>query len=110
MLSRDSDHVVTAEPQLAAASAGLRYVADNRPGIRRRKAGGGFFYISGDGSHLSDAEAVQRIRSLVIPPAWKDVWICPFPDGHLQATGRDARGRKQYLYHPRFREIRDSTK
>ncbi len=110
MLNRDSDTPVIAEPQQAAASAGLRYVADSRPGIRRRKSGAGFFYVHSDGSRLSDANALKRIRALAIPPAWKDVWICALSDGHLQATGRDARGRKQYLYHPRFREIRDSTK
>lgn len=110
MLSRDSDPTVIAEPQQAAASAGLRYVADSRPGIRRRKSGTGFFYVQSDGARMSDASALNRIRALAIPPAWKDVWICTFPDGHLQATGRDARGRKQHLYHPRFREIRDSTK
>jgi DNA topoisomerase I len=95
---------------MAAASAGLRYIADDRPGIRRRRSGGGFCYVRADGSRLSNAEAVKRIRSLAIPPAWTDVWICPLPDGHLQATGRDAKGRKQYIYHLRFREIRDSTK
>lgn len=110
MLSRDSDITVIAEPQQAAASAGLRYIADSRPGIRRRKSGTGSFYVHSDGSRVSDANALKRIRALAIPPAWKDVWICAFSDGHLQATGRDARGRKQYLYHPRFREIRDSTK
>jgi DNA topoisomerase I len=110
VLSRDSDTAVIAEPQQAAASAGLRYIADSRPGIRRRKSGIGFFYVDSDGSRVSETNALKRIRALAIPPAWQDVWICPFPDGHLQATGRDARGRKQYLYHPRFREIRDSTK
>jgi DNA topoisomerase I len=110
VLSRDSDPTVIAEPQQAAASAGLRYVADSRPGIRRRKSGTGFFYVQSDGARISDAGTLKRIGALTIPPAWKDVWICAFSDGHLQATGRDARGRKQYLYHPRFREIRDSTK
>lgn len=110
MLSRDSDTAVIAEPQQAAAAAGLRHVSDSRPGIRRRKSGSGFFYVHGDGSRVSDANALKRIRALAIPPAWKHVWICALSDGHLQATGRDARGRKQYLYHPRFREIRDSTK
>jgi DNA topoisomerase I len=110
VLSRDSDTTVIAEPQQAAASAGLRYVADSRPSIRRRKSGTGFFYVHSDGARISDASALKRIRALAIPPAWKDVWICAFADGHLQATGRDARGRKQYLYHPRFREVRDSTK
>lgn len=110
MLSRDSSNAVIVEPQQAAAAVGLRYVADSGPGLRRRKSGRGFIYVRADGSRLSDPDAVKRIRSLAIPPAWKDVWICPFAQGHLQATGRDARGRKQYRYHPRFREIRDSTK
>jgi DNA topoisomerase I len=110
VLSRDSDTTVIAEPQQAAASAGLRYVTDSRPGIRRRKSGAGFFYVHSGGARISDANTLKRVRALAIPPAWKDVWICPYSDGHLQATGRDARGRKQYLYHPRFREIRDSTK
>jgi len=94
----------------AATSAGLRYVADAYPGLRRHRSGKGFCYIRPDGSKLSDKTAVKRIRSLAIPPAWTDVWVCPFADGHLQATGRDARGRKQYRYHPRFRAERDSTK
>jgi DNA topoisomerase-1 len=98
------------DPRDAAESAGLRYVADDRPGIRRRKSGKGFTYMRADGTKVSDAPVVRRIRSLAIPPAWTDVWICPFADGHVQATGRDARGRKQYRYHPLFREVRESTK
>jgi DNA topoisomerase-1 len=97
------------DPRDAAESAGLRYIADDHPGIRRRKSGKGFSYHS-DGTKVSDASVVRRIRSLAIPPAWTDVWICPFADGHVQATGRDARGRKQYRYHPLFREVRESTK
>jgi DNA topoisomerase I len=93
----------------SAASAGLRYVADTHPGVLRRRSGKGFCYIRPDGSRLSGA-AVTRIRSLAIPPAWTDVWICRFADGHLQATGRDAKGRKQYRYHPQFREARENTK
>jgi DNA topoisomerase I len=98
------------EPTEAAASAGLRYVSDNRPGYCRRKAGGRFAYVKQDGKRLSDRAALRRIRALAIPPAWTDVWICPFADGHIQATGRDARGRKQYRYHSRFREVRESSK
>jgi len=98
------------EPQEAAQSAGLRYVCDDRPGIRRRKSGTGFSYVRPDGGRLCDPQSLRRIRSLAVPPAWTDVWICPFVDGHIQATGRDARGRKQYCYHPRFREVRDGTK
>jgi len=98
------------DPQDAAESAGLRYVSDERPGIRRKKVGTGFSYIRPDGSRLVEPDALKRIRALAIPPAWTDVWICPFPSGHIQATGRDAKGREQYRYHPRFREVRESTK
>ena len=102
------DPVATAAE--AAAEAGLRYVTDDKPGITRRRQGQGFSYRDAEGRPLRDAETLQRIRSLAIPPAWTDVWICPNPRGHIQATGRDARGRKQYRYHPRWREVRDATK
>lgn len=98
------------DPQDAAISAGLVYVSDSEPGIRRRRAGKGFSYRGPDGKAVKDSDTLDRIRSLAIPPAYTDVWICADPDGHIQATGRDARGRKQYRYHPRFREVRDSTK
>src|SRR3954469_21955591 len=98
------------DPKDAAETAGLRYVSEARPGIRRRKSGKGFVYSRADGSKLTETNVLKRIKSLAIPPAWTDVWICPFADGHLQATGRDAKGRKQYRYHPRFREVRESTK
>jgi DNA topoisomerase-1 len=88
----------------------LRYVTDRLPGISRRGANGHFRYIGPDGAAIRDKAALQRIRSLAIPPAWRDVWICPSAVGHLQATGRDARGRKQHRYHPRWREIRDEAK
>jgi DNA topoisomerase-1 len=94
----------------AAAAARLRYVTDRSPGIRRIAAGRGFRYEKPGGGSVRDADALQHIRSLVIPPAWRDVWICPDPSGHLQATGRDARGRKQYRYHRRWREVRDAAK
>src|SRR6185436_5597054 len=94
----------------AAVSAGLRYVTDAGPGLRRRRSGSGFAYLDNDGRLIRDAGEVQRIKSLAIPPAWRDVWICPSPSGHLQATGRDARGRKQYRYHTRWREVRDEAK
>ncbi len=97
------------DPRDAAESAGLRYVSDARPGIRRKRAGKGFSFARPDGTR-ADADTVRRVKSLAIPPAWSDVWICPHADGHIQATGRDARGRKQYRYHPRFREVRDSVK
>jgi DNA topoisomerase-1 len=94
---------VIVDPKDDAETAGLRYVSDNRPGIGRRVSGKGFAYVRPEGGTLSDPRTLRRIRSLAIPPAWTDVWICPFADGHIQATGRDARGRKQYRYHPRFR-------
>jgi DNA topoisomerase I len=94
----------------AAEAADLRYVLDERPGIRRKKSGKGFIYLRPDGTRVPDPRVLRRIRSLAVPPAWTDVWICPFSDGHIQATGRDARGRKQYRYHPLFRELRESTK
>ena len=94
----------------AAISAGLRYVSDARPGITRRNAGKSFRYLLPDGKPVRDVESLRRIRSLAIPPAWRDVWICPVESGHIQATGRDVRGRKQYRYHPRWREVRDESK
>jgi DNA topoisomerase-1 len=93
-----------------AEAAGLRYVSDTMPGIRRRRAGKGFAYVDVAGRPVRDAKTLARIRSLAIPPAYTDVWICPSADGHIQATGRDARGRKQYRYHLRWREVRDETK
>jgi len=94
----------------AAGAARLRHVADDMPGITRHKARNGFDYRDADGKLIADIETLRRIRSLAIPPAWTDVWICPFENGHIQATGRDARGRKQYRYHPRWRTVRDETK
>jgi DNA topoisomerase-1 len=99
-----------AEPKDAAESVGLRYVSDDRPGIRRKRSGKGFSYRRADGTRLTERSVLTRIKALAVPPAWTDVWICPFPGGHIQATGRDAKGRKQYRYHARFREIRESTK
>jgi DNA topoisomerase I len=107
--SADEDGSIV-DPPAAAEQAGLVYVSDEEPGIRRRRAGKGFTFRNPDGSPVRDVATLQRIRSLAIPPAYTDVWICPDPDGHLQATGRDARGRKQYRYHPRWREVRDGTK
>ncbi len=100
----------SADPVACARAAGLRYVSDAAPGIRRLRAGKGFRYVRPDGKPVRDAATLRRIRSLAIPPAWTDVWICPRPDGHLQATGRDDRGRKQHRYHPRWRAVRDETK
>jgi len=98
------------DPELSAEEAGLRYINDAVPGIRRRRAGKGFRYIGPDGARIADPDRVAWIRSLAIPPAWTDVWISPIRRGHLQATGRDARGRKQYRYHPRWRAVRDEAK
>jgi DNA topoisomerase-1 len=101
---------VTPDPVQSAKDAGLRYVTDAKPGFTRKRHGKSFSYFDVDGKPLKDAATLARIRSLVIPPAWKNVWICPSSNGHLQATGRDARGRKQSRYHPRWREVRDETK
>lgn len=93
-----------------AEAAGLAYSSDALPGIRRRRCGKGWCYIGPDGKHIKDAETLARVRSLAIPPAWTEVWICPHPNGHIQATGRDAKGRKQYRYHPRWSEHRSNAK
>ena len=97
--------------KVVARLPGLRHVCDERvPGIRRLGAPGRFRYVRADGRKVTDAAELTRIKSLVIPPAWTNVWICSDPQGHLQATGRDARGRKQYRYHPKFRQMRDDVK
>src|SRR3954464_14024384 len=101
---------VVSDPVESAHEAGLRYVSDTMPGIRRKKAGKGFTYVDHDGKTIRDSKDLARIRALAIPPAYTDVWICPSPNGHIQATGRDARRRKQYRYHPKWREVRDETK
>jgi DNA topoisomerase-1 len=98
------------QPAACAKAAGLRYVSDDAPGIARMRSGQDFRYVAANGRSVRDRRTLARIRSLAVPPAWTDVWICPQEDGHLQATGRDARGRKQYRYHGRWREIRDETK
>jgi len=98
------------DPKEAAEHAGLIYVSDDKPGIRRRRAGRGFTYSGSGGGRISDAATLKRIKALAVPPAWTDVWICPKQGGHIQATGRDARGRKQYRYHAHFRQVRESTK
>lgn len=91
-------------------SVGLRYTTDRDPGISRRKRGDTFEYLDPNGDRITDEATLERIRSLAIPPAYEQVWICPDPNGHLQATGKDARGRKQYRYHPLFREVREGAK
>jgi DNA topoisomerase I len=93
-----------------AEEAGLRYVSDDRPGYRRRAKGNQFEYLDTEGKSIRDEQRLLRIKRLAIPPAWTDVWICPSSNGHIQATGRDARGRKQYRYHDRWREVRDENK
>jgi DNA topoisomerase-1 len=108
----DAGGTVSAEEEAKAAAraAQLRYVTDRRPGIRRRRAGTSFSYREPDGKPIRDVETLGRIKRLAIPPAWEEVWISPDPNGHIQAVGRDARGRKQYRYHPRWRSFRDEAK
>ena len=100
-----SDELVT-----AAEQAGLQYVSDQRPSYGRRAKGKHFQYFDTEGKLIRDEQRLLRIKRLAIPPAWTNVWICPSPNGHVQATGRDARGRKQYRYHERWREVRDENK
>ena len=104
MLNDDTEFIASAR------AVKLRYVTDASPGIRRRSTGKRFFYLNQQGRRISDPKTVDRIRQIIIPPAWTDVWICPSPHGHIQATGRDAKGRKQYRYHPKYRAVRDETK
>lgn len=98
------------DPRTSARAAGLRYVTGRTPGIRRRRRGRGFSYLDPEGRTIRDRAELARFAALAIPPAWTEVWICPRADGHLQATGRDARGRKQYRYHPEWRQVRGRTK
>lgn len=101
---------IVKDPVASAKVVGLRYVTDEMPGIRRTGTIGRFRYLDPQGKPVRDPDQLRRIKSLVIPPAWTSVWICALEHGHLQATGKDARGRKQYRYHPRWREVRDQTK
>lgn len=105
-----NDHPAPSDLEDAAEEAGLRYVSDDRPGYQRRAKGKNFEYLDTEGKPIHDEQRLLRIKRLAIPPAWTDVWICPSLNGHIQATGRDARRRKQYLYHERWREIRDENK
>jgi len=98
------------DPEMSAKEAGLQYVDPSRPGITRHRAGKGFFYRNPNGDRIADRKVLDRISKIVIPPAWTEVWICPSPNGHVQAVGRDAKGRRQHRYHPRWREVRDETK
>ncbi len=106
----DAEDGLVDEAREAAEEAGLVYVSDEEPGIRRRAKGGDFVYANSRGQPVTNEKTLQRIRSLAVPPAYTDVWICPKSNGHIQATGRDARGRKQYRYHAKWLEARDQTK
>lgn len=105
-----SESETASDPSVAAASAALVHVSDSEPGIRRQKRGKGFRYLGPDNLPIEDSETIARLRALAIPPAWTDVWICPLPVGHIQATGRDQKGRKQYRYHPEWTARRDEAK
>src|SRR5690606_7169581 len=94
----------------ATSMARLRYVSTDMPGYTRKKQGRGFTYLDEQGGTIRDPDVRQWINALVIPPAWMDVWICPYPDGHILATGRDDKGRKQYIYHPQWQEVRSQKK
>jgi DNA topoisomerase-1 len=107
---QNGDTRIVAESVEAAEDAGLRYVNDEQPGFSRRRKGEEFEYFDTKGKPIRDEQRLLRIKRLAIPPAWSDAWICPSPNGHIQATGRDARRRKQYQYHERWREIRDENK
>lgn len=108
-MAKPSPHAVPAG-SIAPAVPGLRHVSDERPGITRERDGDGFRYLDRDGALVTDEETLARIKALAIPPAWTEVWICPYANGHIQATGRDARRRKQYRYHARWRAVRDEAK
>jgi len=107
---REVEAALIVDPAKSAKVVGLRYVSDTTPGIQRQRMGDEFYYISVDNKQISDEAELSRIKALVIPPAWTDVWICPLPHGHLQATGRDAKGRKQYRYHTDWKKVRSQTK
>jgi DNA topoisomerase-1 len=107
---KNIDDSVAIESAEAAEEAGLQYVSDDRPGYTRKPRNGEFEYLDIQGKRIRDEQRLLRIKRLAIPPAWTDVWICPSPAGHIQATGRDARRRKQYRYHERWRELRDENK
>ncbi len=109
-MAQTTSTLTSDDPQQVAQASGLRYVTDASDGIRRKGAGKGFSYVGLDGQPIRDKEELARIKALAIPPAWTDVWICPSPRGHIQATGRDERGRKQYKYHPEWRKARDENK
>ncbi|MHC2992927.1 DNA topoisomerase I [Pontibacter sp. HJ8] len=109
-MKKNELHELYRDPALSAEWAGLRYTTDEKPGITRKKAGSGYTYLDRKGERVTDEKTLARIRKLVIPPAWTEVWISPSAKGHLQATGRDAKGRKQYIYHPDWQQARNLTK
>ncbi|MDX2240072.1 MAG: DNA topoisomerase IB [Leptolyngbyaceae cyanobacterium bins.302] len=109
-IQKHLDAIASSDPAESAEAMGLQYMTDEGDGIRRIKQGDEFNYMGLDGEVITDSDEIKRIQSLGIPPAWENVWICPAPNGHLQATGRDAKGRKQYRYHVRWRSFRDQTK
>ena len=110
MAKRNEFHELYADPSKSAAWAGLRYTTDEKPGYTRKKSGKGFSFLDEKGERITDEKVLERLKALVIPPAWADVWICKSPKGHLQVTGRDEKGRKQYIYHPQWAEARSLTK
>jgi DNA topoisomerase I len=110
-IQKHLEATIVSDPAESAEAVGLRYVTDNVTGISRKRSGKkGFAYLDVQGDRIQDPEELKRINALAIPPAYKNVWICSLPNGHLQATGRDAKGRKQYRYHPLWRSVRDQTK
>ncbi|MBD1395998.1 DNA topoisomerase IB [Pontibacter sp. JH31] len=109
-MTKEEIHNLHKDPALSAQWAGLRYTTDEKPGITRKKAGTGFYYLNSKGEKVTDEKTLERIKNLVIPPAWSDVWIASTARGHLQATGRDQKGRKQYLYHTEWQHARNLTK
>ncbi|MCU7496910.1 MAG: DNA topoisomerase IB [Ignavibacteria bacterium] len=110
IINEKLENLIITEPEEVAEAAGLRYVSDTEPGFSRRIQGKGFAYLDKNGNKLTDPKHINRIEALVIPPAWTDVWICPYSGGHIQATGRDQKGRKQYIYHPGWEDIRNTNK
>ncbi|WP_299821643.1 DNA topoisomerase IB [uncultured Pontibacter sp.] len=110
MARKNELHELYADPTKSAAGAGLRYTSDSKPGYSRKKAGKGFQFLDENGEKIADEKTLERLNALVIPPAWTEVWICKSPKGHLQVTGRDDKGRKQYIYHPQWQKARSLTK
>lgn len=110
LIEQEVEAALVVDPVKSAQVVGLRYVNDTTPGIQRQRVGEEFCYVGIDNKPIGEETELSRIKDLVIPPAWTDVWICPLPHGHLQATGRDAKGRKQYRYHADWRKVRNQSK